>query len=363
MLFIKHYLNSLFLQIWQFYLVLFIFIKPKNILPINNLRIFYGGSKGGNIGGPKVKIQKLNNKFPEKFFNFNILYLISNSQYLTKSTLTLIKEKNIPIFLNQNGVYYPAWFEGNYSKKNLEMSYAYHLADYVLWQSNFCKKASDKFLGKRTGHGEILYNSVDTKVFKPVRKSSKNFTFLITGNINKKNNYRIISVIKALKKINTFNKSVRLIVAGNIESKNFLKKFIFEMKLEKVVNLISKFDQIEAPKIYQLADAYITMAYKDNCPTAVLEAMSTGLPVLYSASGGLPELVNRESGIGLYVENSWEEIKIPNTEDILKGMIEIIECKNFMSEASRIRVLEKFDLRIWYERHEYLFNNLSKENI
>ena len=342
---------------------MFIAIKPKNKFPINNLKVFYGGSKGGNVGGPQVKIQKLNNKFPEKLLNFNILYLISNNQYLTKSTLNLFKKKNIPIFLNQNGVYYPTWYKGNYSKKNLEMSYAYHLSDYVFWQSNFCKMASDKFLGKRKGNGEILYNSVDTQAFKPIRKSNKYFTFLITGNIDKNNNYRITSVIEALRDMYKLDKSVRLIVAGNIESSNHLKRIISQMKLEKVVNFIGKFNQIEAPKIYQLADAYITMAYKDNCPSAVLEAMSSGLPVLYSASGGLPELVNRETGIGLYVENSWEKIKIPKKEDILKGMFEIINQKNSMSEAARIRVLEKFDLKSWYKRHEFIFRNFSKQNI
>ena len=55
------------------------------------------------------------------------------------------------------------------------------------------------------------------------------------------------------------------------------------------------------------------MTYKDNCPTAVLEAMSSGLPIIYSASGGIPELVDNNSGIGLEVESSWSEIKTPKT--------------------------------------------------
>ena len=75
------------------------------------------------------------------------------------------------------------------------MSHGYHLADYVFWQSKFCKKTSDKFLGKRRGEGEILYNSVDTSLFTPKFRNEKLFTFLITGNINKDNSYRIISCL------------------------------------------------------------------------------------------------------------------------------------------------------------------------
>ena len=87
------------------------------------------------------------------------------------------------LFLNQNGVFYPGWFEGDWQKENLRMSQFYHSADYVLWQSNFCRKASEKFLGKRNGRGEVLYNSVDTTFFTPIKNySESNFTFLITGN-------------------------------------------------------------------------------------------------------------------------------------------------------------------------------------
>ena len=38
------------------------------------------------------------------------------------------------------------------------------------------------------------------------------------------------------------------------------------------------------------------LKYKDPCPNSVIEAMSCGLPILYSNSGGLPELVNNGCG-------------------------------------------------------------------
>ena len=64
------------------------------------------------------------------------------------------------------------------------ISKIYHAADYVFWQSNFCKKSADRFLGERVGKGEVLYNAIDTKKFYPVKKNSDNiFRFLITGNI------------------------------------------------------------------------------------------------------------------------------------------------------------------------------------
>lgn len=345
--------------IWKIYIFLKIFFNRK---PCNNkIRIFYGGSKSGHIGGPLVKIKKLKREFPEYTNGFNLIYLLSNNTYLSKASLYILKKRKIPIILNQNGVYYKAWFKGNYLERNELMANGYHLADYVLWQSRFCKKTSDKFLGKRKGDGEILYNSVDTGLFTPEFKNNKIFTFLITGNINRDNSYRIISVFKAIKKLYKSYKNFNLYIAGNIENKDFLELKSNEMKIADKVKFIGKFSQFDAPKIYNLADAYITMTYKDNCPTAVLEAMSSGLPIIYSASGGIPELVDNNSGIGLEVESSWSEVKTPKTSKIVSGMKKVIENKKLMSEAARNRAVENFDIKFWKKRHELIFDLLVRK--
>ena len=352
-------LKESFLVIWKIYIFLKIFFNRKQCN--KKLRIFYGGSKSGNVGGPLVKIQKLKREFPEYTSGFNLVYLLSNNSYLSKTSLNILKKRKIPIILNQNGVYYKSWFKGNYLERNKSMANGYHLADYVLWQSKFCKKTSDKFLGKRVGDGEILYNSVDTNLFKPEFKNKKIFTFLITGNINKENSYRIISVFKAIKKLRKFYKNFNLYIAGNVENNDFLELKSNEMRIADKVKFIGRFNQFDAPKIYNLADAYITMTYKDNCPTAVLEAMSSGLPIIYSASGGIPELVDNNSGIGLDVESSWNEVKTPRTSKIVNGMKRIIENKRSMSEAARIRAVENFDIKFWKKRHELIFDFLTRK--
>ena len=185
------------------------------------------------MGGPSVKIKKLNLYFPESNWNYNIIYLLSNSINLNSLSINLIKKKGLPIVLNQNGVFYPSWFDGNWKKENLKMSKIYHSANYVFWQSNFCKKTSEKFLGKRIGEGEILYNAIDTSFFTPKNKLFNNrFTFLITGNLRKRNNYRVKCVLGALKTLIAENKNIELIIAGFIEDKKYLYKEISNLKLE-----------------------------------------------------------------------------------------------------------------------------------
>ena len=62
------------------------------------------------------------------------------------------------------------------------------------------------------------------------------------------------------------------------------------------------------------------MSYQDNCPTAILEAMACGLPILYSSSGGVPELVGEEAGLGIHVEENWHQTKVPSKSDIIKEL-------------------------------------------
>ncbi len=344
-----------FLRIYLYFLVLFatLFSIKKN-----RPRIFYGGARKGNIGGPVVKIQKLSKYFKESNIRFNLVYLTSNNSYLSKRAIDLLKEKKMPIILNQNGVYYPEWFEGDYEEKNYINSYIHQLADYVLYQSKFSKKASEKYLGKRTGPAEILYNAVDTKYFLPKKKSDKYFTFLITGNIRKKSNYRILSIIFAISNIINEYKNIKINIAGYLEDKNYFLNIINTLSLENNFTFLGKYSQKEAPNIYNTADAYITMAYNDNCPSAVLEAMSAGLPILYSASGGIPELVNKDSGIGLKVNQNWNKTQVPKNFDIQDGIKKIIENKESMSQSARARAIEYFDIKMWIARHHQIFEKL-----
>ncbi len=237
------------------------------------------------------------------------------------------------------------------------MANVYHSADYILWQSSFCKKASEKFLGRSFRKGEIIYNAVDTKKFSPKINTSSKFKLLITGNIKKNNSYRITVVLQALKEIIKINKSVHLFIAGYIEDFNGFSSQLESLKIRDFVTFLGPFDQSNAEKIYQIADAYITMSYQDNCPSAVIEAMSCGLPILYSASGGIPELVGTNSGVGLDVPLDWEKIHTPKIEKIVEGFLKIYVDRKNMSDSARTRAVELFDIEKWYTRHLEIFEN------
>ena len=69
-------------------------------------RLYSGGARAGDRGGPKVKIAKLASAFPEHWWSYNLVYVLSNAPYLPPTALHRLKGRAIPIVGNQNGVFY-----------------------------------------------------------------------------------------------------------------------------------------------------------------------------------------------------------------------------------------------------------------
>ena len=86
--------------------------------------------------------------------------------------------------------------------------------------------------------------------------------------------------------------------------------------------------------------------------------MSSGLPIIYSNSGGIPELVDKDSGIGLPVYENWDSIEIPEKNDLIRSIFKIMDRKKEMSEAARTRATNLFNLKKWVKSHKEIFENL-----
>lgn len=326
------------------------------------VRVYYGGARAGDVGGPLVKVKRLREHFPEDRWGYTLVYALSNAPYLPSFALRLLRRRGIPVVHNQNGVFYPAWFDGDWKAQNARMARSYHLADHVFYQSEFCRRAADRFLGQRQGPGEILYNAVDTGHFRPATEETpaRPFTFLLTGKIGNHLFYRLESTIRGLALARRGGLDVALTVAGWVEAEVLARSraLAAELGVADAVRFIGRYTQAGAPAVYQGADAYVMTKHNDPCPNTVLEALACGLPVLYSASGGVPELVGDEAGIGLDCPEDWETVHTPGAEAIAAGMGAVAERHSGMAAAARRRAVERFDIAHWLERHAAVFTRL-----
>ena len=215
-------------KIYKIFCSILVFINILFFFKNKKTKIFYGGAYSGSFGGTLVKIQRLNKFFLNRIFNFNLLYCLSNSPYIFSFILKIAIKNRIPVIHNQNGYFYNAWYKNNWKSRNLEMSKQYKIANYVFYQSRFCKINSIKFLGTRSGPSEILYNAVDINKFKPKsqKRIKSTLKILMTGIYNDHLGYSVEFAIKALHLINKKNNAC-LFLAGYYSS--FVKKKISDI--------------------------------------------------------------------------------------------------------------------------------------
>ena len=325
-------------------------------------RVHYGGALVGDVGGPLVKVRRLIEYFPEHRADYNLVYALSNAPYLPDFALSLLRMRGVPIVHNQNGLFYPAWHRGDWLGENARMARTYRQAAHVFWQSEFCRRGADLFLGPREGPGEVLYNAVDTSRFTPAPAfPDGSVVFLMTGKMDAHLFYRIENAIRGFACVVADGLDARLRLAGwaapSIEER--ARTLALQLGVVDRLEFKGRYTQEAAPDIYRAAHVYISTKHNDACPNAVIEAMASGLPVVYSASGGVPELVGA-AGIGVTVPESWDEPQVPDEDVLAQAMRDVAADREKLGAAARRRAEARFDIGHWIARHRAVFEALTR---
>ena len=120
-------------------------------LPRGAPALSYGGvlprEPGAIVAGGRVKLRHLDRAFPEQE-HFNVLYLVSSAVPPHAGELVRwAKARGAKLVWNQNGVAFPAWAGRRFAETNRPMAELRRLADFVVYQSEFCRESADRFLG------------------------------------------------------------------------------------------------------------------------------------------------------------------------------------------------------------------------
>lgn len=331
-------------------------------------RVYYGvdhvpGRQEKACGGI-VKAQDLQDVFPNCLDNPNILYLISSKLPPAADTLVrLAKERGIKIVLNQNGTAYPAWHGPGWETTNRLLRQVLMLADYVVYQSAFCKLAADLHLGKCRCPHEILHNPVDTTKFVPAAEKSEGCWLISPGTHNQF--YRIKCAVEAFAVAQEMLPDLTLTFAGqyhwhsNPESARAeLTKLVEQRGLGGRIEVLGSYTQQEVVPLLQRHHIALHTKYNDPCPRLVAECLACGLPVVYSETGGVPELVGEEAGIGIPGPLDWNKIHAPEPDKLAAAICDVFSNYQTYSAAARARSVEGLDLRPWLNRHEVVFREI-----
>ena len=130
--------------------------------------------------------------------------------------------------------------------------------------------------------------------------------------------------------------------------------------LDRVI-LTGPYAQNDAPALMNSCTVLLHTKYNDPCPRLVVEAMACGLPVVYSATGGVVELVGDEAGMGVPGPLDWDEDHPPAPEALAECVLQVIEAWEQFSQAARKRAVNHFSVDDWLGRHRAVFDNLKRD--
>lgn len=329
--------------------------------PVQDLFVSYGWDTlpepGEAASGGTAKLQKLAERFPNEPADFSLLYLASpHFPRDVRALLWLARRRRLPVVVNQNGVGYPGWAGERTEEVNRPLRHALVAADHVLYQSEFCKRSADHFLGEPRGAWEILPNAVDVDRFSPAETSPDGGPVLLLGG-DQTQAYRLELALETLRALRAEHPDARLLVAGRLVVHP--APLLERLGLVGQIDLVGRYAQRDAPRLLRRAHVLLHTKVNDPCPTAVIEAMACGLPVVYPASGGTVELVGDEAGVGVPHPDSWERDQPPSAEALAEAVSRVLRDREAYAVAARRRAVERFALAPWLDRHAELFESLS----
>lgn len=346
-------------------------LREAPVIHDGKARVFYGfdhmASPKEFENGGMVKFQAMIGDYPNTPESFNVLYMLSSRMPADwRQLLHIAQERGALILWNQNGVAYPAWHGFGWSITNHPMTVMLREADHVFYQSTFCRETADRFATARSSSAEIIYNPVNTQHFQPGPVNSEK-PFLLVGG-TQQHLFKVAIPMRTLALLREDYPDLRLRILGKLTwkadkaTREEAMALARELGIAERVDFMGPYSQQEAPGLMQGAQALIHPKYNDPCPGLVLEAMACGLPIVYSRSGGVPELVAESAGIGIPCDSSFVRDILPDPAAIADALKRVMSNREPYSQAARKRAMEAFDSRQWLKHHQRVINKYLAEN-
>lgn len=157
-------------------------------------------------------------------------------------------------------------------------------------------------LGVREGKIEVIYNGVDEHMFVPVTLEEKNKIRKELGLVGKQIigiNARVNAgkgyetLVSAFKQITTEFPDTYLISVGggNLYIQKKIDYLVNRLGLSERIRFLGEWDRDKTPDFYKAIDIFTLPSETEGLPLTVIEAMLSGLPVIGTTVGGIPEEV------------------------------------------------------------------------
>ena len=162
--------------------------------------------------------------------------------------------------------------------------------------------------------------------------------------------------LEAFSKVLKFNPKTKLILVGDGPLLEEIKSLSREMNIQNNIEFLGKVPTSQLPELYRSADIYLLPSVTssdgdtEGTPVSLLEAQSTGIPVVSTLHSGIPEaVVDGKSGF-LAKEKDSQELA-----DKLILLLKNPRLREKMGKEGHKFVQENYDKKTQAEKLLYLY--------
>jgi glycosyltransferase involved in cell wall biosynthesis len=200
--------------------------------------------------------------------------------------------------------------------------------------------------GTLAGKVDVVVHGVDVERFRPPAGPAGNDppVLLSVGRLVEKKGFP--DLLQAAASLQRRGYRFRLDIHGDGPDRPALAAAVTELGLEDDVRLLPAIPRDALAETYRRADVFVLTPFvtgsgdRDGIPNVLVEAMASGLPVVATAVGGIPELVEH-GGNGLLAEPRDVGAVIAH----LACLLDDADERARLGVRARATVLERFDDR------------------
>lgn len=251
-------------------------------------------------------------------------------------SLVFYCQKKVPFIVSLRGADVPGYaqrFNLIYKILSPLIGFIWKKADYVVSNSEGLKELA---LKANSGQKiEVIYNGINTEEFKPGTGDKEDKKFIITPGASRVTERKGIRyLIEAVNILSKDYPGVILQIIGDGNEKENLKNLSASLGISDKVIFLGRMEHEKTAVYYQKSDVFVLPSFNEGMSNSMLEALSSGLPILATDTGGSKELI--DEGENGYI------IKMRDSVDIAEKIRRLVldrELRKKMGEKSRQKAL------------------------
>jgi len=201
----------------------------------------------------------------------------------------------------------------------------------------------------------VIYNGIDVQKFsidQPKRVDRDKTILINVARLSREKNHALL--VRAFSKAVQSCPNLELWLVGDGELRRDIEELVKQLGLEEKVKFFGV--RSDVPELLSQADIFVLSSDYEGFGLVVAEAMAAGLPVIATAIGGIPEIL----------EGGRAGILVPpkDVDALAKAIVELARDEKKRAELSdygRKLVAERFDIRRTVREYEKLYLELLEK--